>query len=302
MRVAVIGATGLIGRHIVNCLTERPEIHSVKIIARRNPGIHHPKVSVDVIDFANLEAFRMALLGAEAVFCAVGTTQKKVGGDLEAYRRIDFDIPVNAARLSAKMDCHHFSLVSSVGADHKSRVFYSRLKGETEQAVTASGVKQVAMFRPSLLLGDRKEVRFGERVGELFMRPLSFLMPDIYKPIKGHDVARAMVELAINSIGNENFRKNDITSNNDIMSNNDIASNEDAKNESKKIEPNDISSKNQNYSQITAKASPNTTEISSSSYSTPLYHDSLTILHYREIKRLAERYGVSVDAGITGFR
>jgi uncharacterized protein YbjT (DUF2867 family) len=293
MQTAVIGATGLIGRHIVNCLIERNEVSSVMVIARRNPGINHPKVVVEVIDFSDLDALRSTLSNINAVFCAVGTTQKQVGGDLEAYRRIDFDIPVNAARLAAGNGCRHFSLVSSAGADHKSRLFYSRLKGETERAVAASGIPSVAIFRPSLLLGNRDETRFAERVGEKIMRTFSFLVPAIYKPIEGLDVARAMVHLAISTANNDELLHNDISRVDDIS-----PEHHNTKEQSASI-INDMSVSNVEIPQNNGNVNSKSTDIPVSPQSVTNFVISYPIFHYSEILRLANGY---VESVATSFR
>lgn len=115
------------------------------------------------MDFADLENFRLALEGTDVIFCCIGTTMKKMQGDKEAYRKIDYDIAVNAAQLGKANGCEKFALVSAVGADSKSRNFYLKLKGETEEAVEASGIESVYILRPSLLMGNRKEFRFGEK-------------------------------------------------------------------------------------------------------------------------------------------
>ena len=125
-----------------------------------------------------------------------GTTQKKVAGNQEKYRKVDYDIPVKAARFAAQNGVKYFGLVSSVGADQMSNNFYIKLKGEVEEQVSKENIPSLNIFRPSMLLGDRKEFRLGEEIGKVFMVPFSFLMPSKYKPIKGESVARAMVEAA----------------------------------------------------------------------------------------------------------
>jgi uncharacterized protein YbjT (DUF2867 family) len=121
---------------------------------------------------------------------------KKVKGDKEAYRKIDFDIPVKLARFCKMTDCEKFILVSSAGANSKSRNFYQHLKGETDEAVKTVGLKTIHIMRPSLLLGERKEFRLGENIGKAVMTGLSFLIPEKYKAIQGKDVAKVMLVLA----------------------------------------------------------------------------------------------------------
>ncbi|HEX6168962.1 MAG TPA: semialdehyde dehydrogenase, partial [Chitinophagaceae bacterium] len=133
---------------------------------------------------------------SDVLFCAIGSTMKKVKGDKEAYRKIDFEIPVKLARFCKMTGCEKFILVSSAGANSQSRNFYQRLKGETDEAVKGSGLKTIHIMRPSLLLGERKEFRLGENIGKAIMTSLSFLIPEKYKAIQGRDVAKVMLALA----------------------------------------------------------------------------------------------------------
>jgi uncharacterized protein YbjT (DUF2867 family) len=126
----------------------------------------------------------------------VGTTQKKVKGDKAAYRKVDYDIPVNAARFCKMTGCEKFVLVSSVGANRKSNNFYLELKGEVEDAIKAVGLKSVHIMRPSMLLGERNESRQGERIAKGLMKTFSFFISSKYKPIYGMDVAKAMLVAA----------------------------------------------------------------------------------------------------------
>jgi uncharacterized protein YbjT (DUF2867 family) len=160
---------------------------------RRPVVFNHPKISVLVIDFADEAAFKAGIAGCDAVFCAVGTTNKKVKGDKTAYRKVDYDIPVNAARLCAETGCRQFLLVSSVGANSKGGNFYIKLKGEVEDKVQSIGIPSVSIFRPSMLMGKRPESRPAEAIAQAMGKSLSFLFPSKYKPIQAKDVAKAMI-------------------------------------------------------------------------------------------------------------
>jgi uncharacterized protein YbjT (DUF2867 family) len=190
---ALIGATGLIGSHLLKCLQDDDDFKMIRVIVRRPVPFNHPKIKVLVIDFADEAAFKAGIAGCDAVFVAVGTTQKKVKGDKAAYRKVDYDIPVNAARFCAETGCPHFLLVSSVGADSKGGNFYIKLKGEVEDKVQSMSIPSVSIFRPSMLLGKRPESRPMETVAQAISKPLSFLFPSQYKPIAAVDVAKAMV-------------------------------------------------------------------------------------------------------------
>lgn len=190
---AVIGATGLVGSHVLAQLQNDPSFITIGVLVRRPVPFNHPKIRVILLDFADHASFKSAVAGTDALFCAVGTTQKKVHGDRDAYRRVDYDIPIHAAQFCAETGCPHFLLVSSVGASSASRSFYTKLKGEVEDKVKGMGIPSLSIFRPSLLLGDRKESRPAERIAQALMRLYSFLLPSRYKPIAAQDVARAMI-------------------------------------------------------------------------------------------------------------
>lgn len=196
MIATIIGATGLIGGYLLEELLQDDYFDMVSILVRRPFDMNHPKLEKKLVDFSDAESFRLALEGSDTVFSSIGTTQKKVKGDKVAYRKVDYDIPVNAAGFCKVTDGPAFILVSSVGANSKSNNFYLKLKGEVEDAVKGVGLKSVHIMRPSMLLGDRKEFRLGEKIGNPVMKAISFLLPSKYKPIHGRDVAKAMLTAA----------------------------------------------------------------------------------------------------------
>lgn len=199
----LIGVTGLIGNYLYQLLKEDKTYDVIHLIVRRTYPNNNNKTEIKVIDFSNIETLTSAIAGSHAVFVAVGTTQKKVKGDKLAYRKVDFDIPINAAKACKRNGCENFILASSVGANSKSRSFYLKLKGEVEDALKTIGVKSVHVMRPSMLLGERKEFRFGAKIGKLLAVPFSFLLPARYKPIHGMKVAKAMLEASKSN--NEGF-------------------------------------------------------------------------------------------------
>ena len=196
MTATLIGTTGLIGGYLLEELLQDDYYDTIRILIRRPLELIHPKLEKKLVDFTDAESFRLALKGNDVVFCTIGTTQKKVKGDKEAYRKVDYDITVNAAKFCKMNGCETFVFVSSVGANSKSNNFYLKLKGEVEDAVKAVGLKSVHIMRPSVLLGDRKEFRLGEKISKGMMSTFSFLIPSKYKPIHGRDVAKAMVAAA----------------------------------------------------------------------------------------------------------
>lgn len=195
----VIGATGLIGSHLVALLQRENEVERIKAVVRRPVQFRESKVEMKLVNFDDPESFKLALEESDTVFCAVGTTQKKVRGDKEAYRKIDYGIPVTAARFCAETGCGVLLLVSSVGANKDSNTFYLKLKGEVEDAVQSFALGSVSVFRPSILLGNRNENRPGEKVWQAMMQGFRFLMLGPLRKFKGiaaDDVARAMIAAA----------------------------------------------------------------------------------------------------------
>lgn len=195
--VAVFGASGLVGSELTSILLSDERVDEVRAAVRRPLGIRHPKLRESVIDFTDMRALGGVVSGCETVFVAVGTTNRKVNGDKEAYRRVDFDIPVDVARACATQGVYSIAVVSSVGADPENKYnFYIKLKGVTEETVCEQGVPQTVVVRPSVLLGRRAESRLGERVAQVGMSVVNpFLSGGYrkYRSIRASDVARAMV-------------------------------------------------------------------------------------------------------------
>ncbi|MFN2457825.1 MAG: NAD(P)H-binding protein [Chitinophagaceae bacterium] len=195
----VIGATGLIGSYLVKLLQTDDYFQTVRLLVRRPVATNDPKTEVKLIDFKDEESYKLGINESDVVFCAVGTTQQKVKGDKEAYRKVDYDIPVKAAQFCKETGCSVFLLVSSVGASSKNSNFYLKLKGEAEDGVKETDIKSVSVFRPSILLGERNENRPGETIGKVFMQFFSFALINNwkkYRPIHAKEVAAAMLQAA----------------------------------------------------------------------------------------------------------
>lgn len=197
----VLGATGLVGGHCLQLLLGDGRYTAVHALVRRALSVEHPRLRQHQVDFDRLAEDHADLFRVDDVYCCLGTTIRKAGSR-EAFRRVDVEYPATAARLAAAGGAGCFLVVSSTGADPDSRIFYSRAKGEMEAAVRTAGIARVWVFRPSLLLGEREEMRMGERVAEWVMRPLSPLMAGPlrrYRPVHARQVAAAMVALAFSN-------------------------------------------------------------------------------------------------------
>ncbi len=193
MKVTLIGATGLIGSQLLDYFLNDNTVSEVAILVRRKLEYSNPKLKVKLINFVDLQAFESSIIPGSIIFCAVGTTKNKVKGDMSKYRKVDYDITVHAAKFGLEKGCKSFVLVSSIGANSKSSNFYTKLKGEIEDKVSSLQYPHFHVFRPSILLGNRKEFRFGEKVAKIFMSLFSFLIPDKFKPIHSKTVALAML-------------------------------------------------------------------------------------------------------------
>ncbi|RYG05736.1 MAG: NAD-dependent epimerase/dehydratase family protein [Chitinophagaceae bacterium] len=192
----VIGSTGMIGELLVQYLIRDPAYSMIRLLVRKPVRITDPKIEVAMTDFNNPDDYAQKIGTGDVIFSCVGTTQSSVKGDLSAYRKIDFDIPVNAARHGLKAGFKKLLIVSSVGADSKAGNFYLKLKGETEDALKAIGLEALHIYQPSLLMGKRKENRLMEKVAQAVMPVLSiFLLGNLkkYKPVSGEKVAQRMV-------------------------------------------------------------------------------------------------------------
>ena len=192
----IIGATGLTGNHLVQLLQKDHTYDTIRLLVRRPIHTNGPKTEIKLIDFSDYESLRLGIEGSEAVFCAVGTTQKKVKGNKDAYRKVDYEIPLRAARVCKDAGCKKFIIVSSVGADPESRNFYLQLKGEVERDLKISGVRSIHVMQPGMLLGKRNEKRMFEKGGQTVMKAFSRLMKgglSKYRPIHSKEVAAAML-------------------------------------------------------------------------------------------------------------
>jgi uncharacterized protein YbjT (DUF2867 family) len=190
----VAGASGLVGGQLLDALLESPLYREVCSLGRRPLPKQHPQLTQLTVDFARLEG--EALPPADDAFCCLGTTIKKAGSQ-ESFRAVDHDAVLAFAKAARKAGARRFLLVSALGANPRSRVFYNRVKGETEEDLKGLGFESLLILRPSLLLGDRAESRPGERVAVVVTKVLGpLLRPFSGRPIEARTVARAMLALA----------------------------------------------------------------------------------------------------------
>ena len=191
----IAGASGLVGGECLRRLLDEDRYTSIVLVTRRDLGaLAKPrKVRQVICDFDRLDA-TVDALRADHVFCALGTTIRKAGSQAK-FREVDFEYPNRLATLTRRQGATHFSLVSALGADRRSPFFYSRVKGELEDAVRAMGWPSLCLVRPSVIAGDRAEARPLERLAEHALR----WAPRTWRPVHAREIARAMVATALRS-------------------------------------------------------------------------------------------------------
>ena len=192
----LLGASGLVGSSCLRRLLADPAYESVTVWVRRAVPVSDAKLVQQVVDFERLAD--APAITAEDVFCCLGSTLKKAGSK-EAFYRVDCTYPYEVAKACAKAEVKRFLLVSALGANSRSRVFYNRVKGEAEEKISGAGLPGVYIFRPSLLLGQRSVLRIGERIAMAVTPLLAPLMIGAfrkYRPIAAESVAVAMVRSA----------------------------------------------------------------------------------------------------------
>jgi uncharacterized protein YbjT (DUF2867 family) len=192
-RIALVaGATGLVGQECLRLLAKDAGVAEVRALVRRPlpPALKAPGVRECIIDFDRLDG-HPDWFQVDWAFCALGTTLRQAGSQ-DAFRRVDFEYALGVAKAARAAGAKHFLLVSAVGADARSRIFYNRVKGELEEAVGRLGYPSLTIARPSLLLGDRSPPRLGEEIG----KRLAWLFPPRWRPVRAGQVASALVRAA----------------------------------------------------------------------------------------------------------
>lgn len=193
----ILGASGLTGNLLLEQLIADERYESVKIFTRKGIGQTHPKVTEYIGNLLQMHEFKKKFV-ADEVYCCIGTTLKQTP-DKAKYHEIDFGIPVAAAKLCHENDIDTFLVISAMGANAKSNIFYNRTKGEMEQAVLAEKIPYTYILRPSFIGGDRNQSRPGEKIGISIVKMIHPLMVGSlkkYRLIGAEKIAHAMVNLA----------------------------------------------------------------------------------------------------------
>ena len=203
----VLGATGLIGDALTHRLVESPAYDRVQVLTRKPLAWQHPRLQEVPFDFDHPNGL---LVRADDIYCCLGTTMKKAGSK-EAFRKVDYQYPLDVARLGLENGASQFAIVTAMGANASSSIFYNQVKGEVERDLVALNYPTLLIFRPSLLLGNRSEKRLGERIGSGVMRLFAPLIPAKYKAVDAEKVANAMLTtMQQHHHGNHIFESNDL--------------------------------------------------------------------------------------------
>lgn len=194
-KAVIFGASGMVGRQLLRIMVDSDEYKQITVVVRKPLKFEHSKLTQIQADFTTLENFKNELQ-ADAFFCCLGTTRKKTP-DLKEYYQIDHDYPLKAANIAKELGVNQYHLVSALGANAESKIFYSRTKGEVENDIISLQIPATYVYRPSLLVGKRKEKRAGEKVGEIILKilnPILFGKAKHWRSIKATQVAYKMYQ------------------------------------------------------------------------------------------------------------
>ena len=209
-KALIAGSTGLVGKHLLQQLAKSGLYTEIISIVRRPTGIKLPNVKEEIINFENLENYEI-FFNVNDIYICLGTTIKKAKTQT-AFKKVDVEYPVKIATIAAKNNVQKLSVISAMGADSKSRIFYNRMKGIMEQEIIKTGIEAIYIYRPSLLLGKRSEFRFGERIASIFVRPMLFLFVGNlrkFRPIQAEKVAASMLKNCNKNMPGVNIYTND---------------------------------------------------------------------------------------------
>ena len=196
----LLGSSGLVGNQLLTLLLNCPTYTQVILFNRKPSLVKHPKIKEFVVDFNNLENHKNEIK-ADAIFSCLGSTKSKTP-NLADYRKVDFDIPLFFAEEGSKNGAQQYHLISSLGADAQAKNFYTKLKGEVEEALKKCAIPGIYIYQPSFLIGNRLEKRVLEKLVLGFVKILSpFLIGKLkkFKGIEASILAKAMLNTSLKS-------------------------------------------------------------------------------------------------------
>lgn len=208
----IFGATGLVGNELLHILIDSNEFDKIIAVSRKELPLSNPKLETVLLsDFSDLLQIKEKLK-ADSFFCCIGTTIKKAGSK-EVFRRVEYIIPEQIAQLAEELSIPNLVIISSIGANPDTLNFYLKTKGEMERRTKEIYKGNLKIVRPSLLMGNRKEFRFGEKAAIIFMKAFGWMMfgpLKKYRGIKARDVAKAMLVLSHSENSNIIFESGEL--------------------------------------------------------------------------------------------
>lgn len=204
----ILGATGLTGGHLLNLLLKDDRYEKIKLFSRSSVGFSNPKIEENLIDLFELEKHKTNFQ-ADEVFCCIGTTNAKTPDD-QTYRKIDYGIPFAAAKLCKENNINTYIVISAMGANPDSKVFYNKTKGEMEHDVIKQNIQNTFILQPGLISGKRDEKRLGESIAKFLFNILNPLIPKKYRSISPETIAKSMVVIANQGFSNTRIKNQTI--------------------------------------------------------------------------------------------
>ncbi len=194
-KALIIGASGLVGSSLLQLLLEDPRYEKIVSLVRKKSTFTHAKLEEHCCNFSKLQEHADYFEGIDELFICIGTTQKKTP-DKKEYYAIDYGIPTESASIAISKHVKTIAVVSAMGANSQSRIFYNATKGKMEEYLKGLPVPHLIIVRPSLIVGPRKETRWGEQVATFLFKTFHFLIPKKYSAIQAKDIAQAMFVLS----------------------------------------------------------------------------------------------------------
>jgi uncharacterized protein YbjT (DUF2867 family) len=194
----VLGASGLVGQDLTKILTDSSEYNEITLLLRKKLDIDSENIHQEIVDFDNLEKYH-SLFNVDSVFCCLGTTIK-IAKTKDNFMKVDLEYPVTSAQITKQSGKGRFFVISAMGSDEKSKIFYNSVKGLLERKLKELNLNSLHIFRPSILMGDRKEFRLGESITLALCKVLPFVFIGVlkkYKPTKTTNLAFAMYKASL---------------------------------------------------------------------------------------------------------
>ena len=212
MKTAIIfGSSGLVGSHLLDLITQDNNYSKIKLYVRSEPKKVNSKFEIIKVDFNKLEDYKDSINGDDCFFC-IGTTRKNTP-DKNEYIKVEYNLPVSVAKIAKLNSVNNFIYISSLGANPNATSLYLKNKGKAEEKLVKLNFTNLSILRPSILVGNRKENRFGEKIGIFAMKtfsPLFFGNMKKYKPINVENVAKSMLQVAQKHYQNNIFESDEI--------------------------------------------------------------------------------------------